>query len=81
MALSKARRRQLILSWLGIALAWAASFATVFVLLTEWLVLALPAATVGALGAGALLTKRIRAHHRRGTITVGDLRAARWKER
>jgi hypothetical protein len=75
MTLSRSRRRQLILSWLGIVTGWAASLGLVFVLLADWIPLAVPTATAGALGAGALVTRRVRAHHERASITVRDLRA------
>jgi len=81
MLLSKMRRRQLVLSWTGIGLAWAASLGLGFVLLTEWIGLFVPATTVGALGVGAIITRRLTAHQKRASITVGDLRAARSRRR
>ncbi len=77
MTLSRPKRRQLIFAWIGIGFAWAASSALSVVVLTDWVLLVLPAATVAALGVGAVVTKRLLAHHRRATITVGDLRATR----
>ena len=77
MLLSKLRRRQLILSWIGIGLGWAASLGLTFVLLNDWIRLLVPAVTVGALAVGVLMTKRVTAHHKRATITVGDLRGMR----
>ncbi|MEQ1856390.1 MAG: hypothetical protein ABL963_07965 [Longimicrobiales bacterium] len=77
MALTRARRQQLILSWIGIALGWIASMGVGFLLLTQWLVLLVPASTVGALGVGAVITKRIRTPHLRASIKVGDLHPTR----
>ena len=74
---SKARRRQMILSWLGIVIGWTVSVGVGLVLMTEWLALLVPAMTVGALGVGALLTRRLLAREVRASITVGDLRATR----
>ncbi len=81
MTLSRANRRQLILSWFGIGFAWAASVGLGVVLLAEWLALLVPAATLGAVGGGLVVGKRLRAHQRRASITVGDLRATRMKRR
>ncbi|MBM4184388.1 MAG: hypothetical protein FJ207_09190 [Gemmatimonadetes bacterium] len=81
MTLTKARRTQLILSWIGIGLGWAASLGLGLVLLSEWIALLVPAATAGALGVGVLVTKRVTAHHKRASITVGDLRMARPRRR
>jgi hypothetical protein len=75
--LTKARRQQLVLSWIGIGLGWAASLGLGFVLLTGWIALLVPATTAGALGVGAVITRRLTARHKRASITVGDLRAAR----
>jgi hypothetical protein len=74
MTLSRPKRRQLILAWIGIGFAWVASFVLAAVLLTDWIALAVPATAVAALGVGAIVTKRLHAHHRRASITVGDLR-------
>ena len=79
MTLTRPRRRQLILAWIGIGFAWAASFALSVVVLTDWVPLVLPAATVAALGVGAIVTRRLFAHQRRATITVGDLRGPRMR--
>lgn len=77
MLLTKVRRRQLILSWVGIGVGWAASIALGFLLIAEWIALLVPATTVGALCVGALVTKRLTAQHKRASITVGDLRGVR----
>jgi glycerol uptake facilitator-like aquaporin len=74
MSLTKARRRQMILSWLGIVVGWGFSVGVGLVLLTEWLALVVPATTVGALGTGAFLTRRLLAPETRASITVEDLR-------
>jgi glycerol uptake facilitator-like aquaporin len=77
MMLSKARRRQLILSWIGIAFAWSLSVAIGVVMLAEWLAVIVPATTVIALIVTFVITKRIRAHAPRASITVEDLRGIR----
>jgi hypothetical protein len=74
MILSKARRRQLILSWIGIAFAWALSIVIGVVLLPEWVALLVPATTFIALIVTYLIDRRLRAHAQRASITVGDLR-------
>lgn len=79
MTLTRPKRRQLILAWIGIGFAWAASFVLSVVLLAEWVPLVLPAATVAAVAVGAIVTKRLLAHHRRASITVGDLRGPRMR--
>ncbi len=73
MMLTKARRRQLILSWIGIAFAWGLSVAIAVVLLSEWLALLVPATSGIALIVTYLVDRRIRAHVQRASITVGDL--------
>ena len=81
MTLTRPRRRKLILVWIGIGFAWVSSFALTAVLLTDWIALAVPATTVAALGVGAIVTRRLLAHQRRASITVGDLRGTRTRRR
>ena len=77
MSLTKPRRRQMILSWLGIVFGWAVSVGLGVVLLTEWIALIVPATTVGALGVGTLVTRRLLAREVRASITLRDLRGTR----
>lgn len=81
MMLTKARKRQLALSLMGIALAWALSVAIGVVLFPDWLALIVPATTVIAVLVTYVTSRRIRAHSRRASITVGDLRGTRATQR
>jgi hypothetical protein len=81
MMLSKARKRQLTLSMIGIAFAWALSVAIAVVLLPDWLALIVPATSVIAVIVTYLVNRRIRAHARRASITVEDLRGTRATQR
>ncbi len=73
MILTKARRQQLILSWIGIGLGWAAVVGGAVLVLAEWLALLVPASTVGAVGVGTLITRRICTPKTRASIKVDDL--------
>ena len=74
MPMTKARRQQLLLGWVGIALTWLASVVLEILLLGSEALLAVVATTTVALVVGVHLTRRVMAPHRRASITVGDLR-------
>jgi hypothetical protein len=74
MPMTKARRQQLLLGWVGVALTWVATVVLEVVLLGSEAVLAVVVTTTVALIVGVQLTRRITAPHQRASITVGDLR-------
>ena len=74
MALTKARRQQLILGWCGIAVTWIASVVLEIVLLGARALVAVSVTTIVAAAVGAQLTRKVTTPHQRATITVGDLR-------
>jgi hypothetical protein len=79
--MTRARRQQLLLGWIGIALTWFASVVLEVVLLGSDAPLAVVVTTTVALIVGVLLTRRAMAPHRRASITVGDLRERRLQRR
>ena len=81
MTLTRPRRQQLILSWIGIGVTWAASCVVVIMLLSERVGLALAFTTTVAVGAGAFVTKRLTAREGRASIKVSDLRAIHHRRR
>ena len=74
MALTKARRQQLILGRCGIAVTWIAAAVLEVVLLGERALVAVTATTIFAALVGAQLTRKVTTPHVRASITVGDLR-------
>ena len=81
MTLTRPKRQQLILGWIGIGVTWSASCVVEIMLLSERAGLALGLTTTVAVGAGALVTKRLTAPEGRASIKVSDLRATRPRRR
>lgn len=75
MTLTRPRRHQLILGWIGIGVTWSASCVVEIMLLSERVGLALALTTTVAVGAGAVVTKRLTTREGRASIKVSDLRA------
>lgn len=77
MTLTRPRRQQLILAWIGIGVTWSGSCVLEIMLLSERVGLALVLTTTAAAGAGALATRRATAREGRARIKVSDLRVSR----
>jgi hypothetical protein len=77
MTLTRPRRHQLILTWIGIGVTWTASCVLEVMLLSERVGLVLALTTTIAVCAGAIATKKLTAREHRASIKVSDLRAAR----
>jgi uncharacterized membrane protein len=77
MILTRARRQQLTLSWIGIVVTWVASLGLELALLGDRAPLAIAITSGLLLVVGIVLTRRVLTPHRRARITVGDLRQRR----
>ena len=75
--MTRAKRQQVVIAWVGIGAAWAAAVVLEILLLSEGATIAVGLTTATALIAVTQLTRRIAAVQRRASITVEDLRATR----
>ena len=75
--MTKARRQQLMLTWVGIVAAWGASLVLEILLLGARSVVPVAVTTAVAVGAGMWVTRRLIAPIRRASIKVGDLHLPR----
>ncbi len=81
MVLTRARRQQVLLLWIGIGLAWGASIALEIMLLESAVPVAVVVTTTLAVVIGVVMTRRATSMPRRAAIKVHDLRSRRVRRR